>query len=95
MYFMTHGYFNELTLFQRHTQQTPDKYTTGAILSLLLGMLLYGIGDSSWFFSPDLMYTIPPVNDILLYNKHLFPVGIAIYIAWSLFGIALLAQLCI
>lgn len=55
-YFMVHGLFNEVTLFERQTNLRADRFTIYAIASSLLGAAFLAVGHASWFFAPDLTF---------------------------------------
>jgi hypothetical protein len=55
-YFILHGYFNEITLYERQTNRTANKPTIAASMWLLLGLLALSVGHASWFFDPSLEF---------------------------------------
>jgi hypothetical protein len=50
LYFILHGYFNEMTLYERQVGARANRATVLATMGVFLGTLCYGIGHPSWFF---------------------------------------------
>src|SRR6056297_805475 len=68
MYFLLHGYFNELTLYERQTGKTASQSLVAAVMLFFLGTLLYGIGHPSWFFNASLTFALPSATWLAAYS---------------------------
>ncbi len=55
-YFMVHGYLNENTIYTRQSGRAPVPLYTLALTTVLFGMLMYGVGHQSWYFSSSLEF---------------------------------------
>ncbi len=55
-YFMLHGFYNEITLFERGTGQCANRWTIASITTGLLSMTLLAFTHPSSLFSPQLEY---------------------------------------
>lgn len=55
-YFMLHGFFNEVTIYERQTHESANRYSVIALSALLFGVVMSAIGHASWFFTPDLAF---------------------------------------
>jgi hypothetical protein len=54
--FMVHGFFNEITLYEKTTHATANPFSIGALCAWLLALLLFGLAHPSFFFTPQLTY---------------------------------------
>lgn len=55
-YFILHGYFNEITLFERQTKRPADRLVIASIALILSAIIFNAVGHSSWFFSSNLTF---------------------------------------
>ncbi len=67
MYFLWHGYENEITLFERQTGRLARRDTVGALVLTTLALALFGVGHASWYFTPwyEFVATTPVVYELL------------------------------
>ncbi len=67
MYFLWHGYENEITLFERQTGKTARRDTVGALVLTTLALALFGVGHASWYFTPwyEFVATTPVAYELL------------------------------
>ena len=66
-YFMAHGFFNEITLFERQTSTTANYWLISSIILALSAVILNAVGHSSWFFASDLTFSQPTTEFIQHY----------------------------
>lgn len=62
-YFMLHGFYNEITLYEKGTGQTANRFTIAAVAIGLFALLMIAVAHPSSFFSPQLEYVLQ--NDYL------------------------------
>ena len=55
-YFMLHGYYNEITLFERQTSLKADVIGFTVPPIFLFGLAMLAVGHQSWFFSEELEF---------------------------------------
>ena len=82
-YFLLHGYFNEITLFEKQVNKKAEPKYIAVVILFLLGVTCLGVGHASWFFNQSYEYT-----SYVLYTAHVTP------LFW-LGGLLLAAALCL
>lgn len=55
-YFMLHGFFNEITLYERQSGGVASRLTILAVVLGFSGLILNAVGHASWFFTPELRF---------------------------------------
>ena len=55
-YFMLHGFFNEITLFERVSGGVGNRWSVGALAIGLAGLAIIGFAHPSAYFNPQLDY---------------------------------------
>lgn len=67
VYFLWHGYENELTLFERQTALRARRDTVGALVLTTLALAFFGVGHASWYFTTwyEFIAVTPVVYELL------------------------------
>lgn len=90
-YFIVHGYFNEITLYERTAKCRASRAMVSATMGVFLASLLYGIGHPSWFFDPNLEFALVTPYQLQQYLETYALASIASGIGVILFGVSTLA----
>jgi len=64
IYFMWHGYTNEITLFERQTQTAANRGIIFSVAIGFLGLIVLAVGHASWFF--DVQFVFQPKSTEVL-----------------------------
>ncbi len=97
MYFLWHGYENEITLFERQTGRLARRDTVGALVLTTLALALFGVGHASWYFTPwyEFVASTPVVYELLPGGSLLPIVSFWLGIISATIAVGLAAHACV
>lgn len=74
-YFMIHGFFNEITLYERQTGYKANRYSIAALAFSLAGIIFLACAHANSLFDPHFQYLLRDDYIVQLYlERSLFPV---------------------